>query len=151
MIAWKLLTQNHHSRPLKEAYSILRKPTVKSQAQLPPSLNSDPTASQSTHTSKLVAESASLKWVALRALWTMPRPEQVSSRTMGSRYYRTLQIASHQFQSQHPQVIILCRRHLSWARSSLSRMSWLRCWWPNLTSQTHLKNLRILLSNRSTT
>jgi len=151
MIAWKLLTRNHHSRPLKEAYSILRKPTVKSQARSPQSLSSDPTAFQSTHTSKLVVESDSLKWVALKAPWIMPRPEQVSSRTMGSRYYRTSRIASHPFQSQHPQAIVLCKRHLSWARSSLSRMSWRRCWWPNLTSRTHLKNLRSLLSNRSTT
>lgn len=52
MIAWKLSTLNHHSRLLKEAYSILRKLTVKSQARLQPFLSSDPTASLSTHTSK---------------------------------------------------------------------------------------------------
>ena len=148
MIVWKLSTLNHHSRPLKEGYSILRKRTVKSQARLPPSLSSDPTAFQSTHTSKLVAESAFLKWVALRALWTMPRPEQVSSKTMGSRYYRTSRIISHQFLSQHPQTIVLCKKQRSWARFLPSRMRWRRCWWPNLTSQTHLKNLRILRSNK---
>jgi hypothetical protein len=121
-------------------------------------VSKDLTASRFTHTSKL-AELAFLKWVAPRAPWIIPKIGQVSSRTMGSRYCRimgrrycrTSRIVSRQSQSQHLPAIILCRKRLSWARSSLNRMSWRRCWWLSSISQTtHLKNQRILQSNSLT-